>query len=251
MNNLRYSLDTKCSCCANFFFFLRVSLLFRKLLRTGIFSTAACKSSFTSKSWRAASSTRWSQWNSANTFECVSDNVEGCSVNWLHVSREDVAQVSMWPSSHFSLNQVIVYAGVYGSIHSNRFKKMHFVRTFIMIGVVVFLFLNLYFNECCLSWSSEWLLQLRQRGGGSAERVRDGGNPGVVLWADCHAAPRCSVLRHLRHVLQPGQEGAASRWEPEELESGAQQASLTCDPIKVKFIVPHEWLFRIVEMQRV
>lgn len=103
--------------------FLWVSLLFRKLLRTGIFYSAACKSCSTSKSWRAASSTRWSQWNSANTFQCVSDNLEGYSVNWLHVSRENATQVSMWPSSHFSLNQIIVFVGVYSSIHFNRFKK--------------------------------------------------------------------------------------------------------------------------------
>lgn len=60
---------------------------------------------------------------------------------------------------------------------------------------------------------SEWLLQLCECARCSEEYVWDGGNQGSVFWADCHAAPRRSFLRHLRHVLQPGQESAASRWE--------------------------------------
>lgn len=71
-------------------------------------------------------------------------------------------------------------------------------------------------NSECLNVSSlvcvpERLLQLCKCSRCSEEHVWNRGAPGSVLRAHCHAPPRRSFLRHLRHVLQPGQEGAATR----------------------------------------
>lgn len=41
-----------------------------------------------------------------------------------------------------------------------------------------------------------------------------GGAESSVLRSHSHSAPRCSLLRHLRHVLQPGQEHTALRSVP-------------------------------------